>query len=121
MTDTGRRLVVLAVDDDGLVLMNTAAMLEDLGHAVIEAGSGAEALQILEADRPIDLLISDQAMPGMTGAELAAAAKAKRPQMPVILATGYADLPPGADPSLVRLAKPFNQKALAEAVAAVGL
>jgi CheY-like chemotaxis protein len=66
-----RPLVILAVDDDELVLTNTAAMLEDLGHAVIHARSGPEALAIVESGRPLDAVITDQAMPQMTGMQLA--------------------------------------------------
>jgi PAS domain S-box-containing protein len=109
-------LVVLAVDDDNLVLMNIAAMLEDLGHNVIDVGSGSRALEIIEAGTPIDLVISDQAMPGMTGVQLLDAIKVRRPHLPVILATGYAELPAGSDASIHRLAKPFTQRELAEAV-----
>ena len=112
------QLVVLAVDDDSLVLMSTAAMLEDLGHQVIDAASGEEALEIIDGNAPLDLVISDQAMPGMTGIELASAIKKRRPNLPIILATGYAELPPGADPRIRRLAKPFSQRDLADAVAA---
>jgi CheY-like chemotaxis protein len=61
-----RSLRVLAVDDDRLVLFNTAAMLEDLGHAVVEAGSGEEALNALRNSN-FDLVITDQVMPKMTG------------------------------------------------------
>jgi CheY-like chemotaxis protein len=107
---------ILAVDDDNLVLMNTAAMLEDLGHEAIEASSGASALDIITRDPTIELVISDQAMPGMTGLQLADALKAMRPDLPVILATGYAELPPGADPALLRLAKPFTQGELTTAL-----
>jgi PAS domain S-box-containing protein len=110
---------VLAVDDDSLVLMNTGAMLEDLGHAVLEASSGAEALQMLRDHPEIDMLITDQAMPNMTGLQLAEAIRALRPDMPVILATGFAELPPGADPDMERLSKPFTQAELAEAVGRV--
>jgi CheY-like chemotaxis protein len=112
-----RRLRILAVDDDSLVLMNTAAMLEDLGHTVVEAMSGAQALQAIRDDPAIDLLVSDQAMPNMTGLELVAAARILRPALPIVLATGYAELPSGADPDLERLAKPFTQSELAQAVA----
>jgi PAS domain S-box-containing protein len=116
-----RRLKILAVDDDDLVLMNTCAMLEDLGHVVLEAHSGAQALQILKKEEVIDLLVTDQAMPNMTGLQLAETAHRLKPEMAVILATGYAELPPGADPSMERLAKPFTQAELAEALArAVG-
>jgi PAS domain S-box-containing protein len=112
-----RSLVILAVDDDGLVLLNTAAMLEDLGHTVLEATSAKEALEILRRDGDIDLVITDQAMPVMTGSDLAAAIRAERPGFPVILATGFAELPPGADEGLPKLSKPFRQQQLAEAIA----
>jgi PAS domain S-box-containing protein len=111
-----QHLTILAVDDDDLVLMNTSAMLEDLGHVVLEAHSGAQALQLLKRESAIDLVVTDQAMPNMTGLQLAEIAHGLRPELAVILATGYAELPPGADPSLGRLAKPFTQAELAEAV-----
>lgn len=117
-TDTEiRPLVVIAVDDDNLVLMNTASMLEDLGHKVFEASSGREALDILRREKAIDLVISDQAMPHMTGLQLAEAIKNEWPTLPIILATGYSELPPGAD--LPKLAKPFLQHDLAKAIAGV--
>jgi CheY-like chemotaxis protein len=55
-------------------------------------------------------------MPGMTGLQLVDAIKALQPALPVILATGYAELPRGADPAIPRLAKPFTQRELAEVV-----
>jgi CheY-like chemotaxis protein len=103
---------ILVVDDDALVAMGTVAMLEDLGHAVIEAHSGKKALEILEADSTIDLLVTDHAMPGMTGSELARIVQDRWPGLPMILATGYAELPNGEDPRLPRLAKPFRQEDL---------
>ncbi|MGC1303169.1 MAG: PAS domain S-box protein [Caulobacteraceae bacterium] len=114
------RLTILVVDDDDLVLMNTTSMLEDLGHAVIEASSGQQALERLSAAPAVDLVISDQVMPGMTGLQLACAIRSERPALPIILATGYAELPADADagPILHRLSKPFRQRELAEAVAA---
>jgi CheY-like chemotaxis protein len=108
---------VLAVDDDGLVLANTAAMLGDLGHEALEAGSGPEALEILRAGATVDLVITDQAMPGMTGVQLAAAIRAERPGLPVLLVTGYAEFPPDALADLPRLAKPFRRDALAQVLA----
>ena len=113
----GRPLVVLAVDDDALVLMNTAAMLQELGHSVIEATSGPEALERLRNGVAVDLVITDQAMPRMTGAQLIAAVRAERPELPVILATGYAELPSGLEATVPRLAKPFRQKDLMAAIA----
>ena len=112
-----RSLVVLVADDDPLVLMNTADLLSDLGHRVIEAESGAAALDQLEAREDIALLITDQAMPGMTGTELIARARALRPELPIILATGYGETPADAAEQLLRLNKPFTQADLERAVA----
>jgi len=110
-------LVVVVVDDDSLVLTNMAAMLEDLGHRVFEASSGQQALEILRREGgTVDLLITDHAMPQMTGLQLIQEIRAERSDLPVILATGYAELPPDADPHLPKLAKPFFQHDLAQAV-----
>jgi PAS domain S-box-containing protein len=109
-------LAILAVDDDALVLINTAAMLEDRGHRVTMAYSAAEALELL-AGGTFDLLITDQGMPGMTGAELIEQIRKSHPGLPIVLATGYAELPAGAALDVPRLAKPFRQEQLLEAVA----
>lgn len=109
--------VVLVVDDDALIAMSTVDMLADLGHTVIEAGSGVEALELLRGGQAVDLLLTDYAMPGMTGVELAQAARAVAPDLPVLLATGYADLPEGVVADLPRLAKPYTQHQLAVATA----
>jgi PAS domain S-box-containing protein len=107
---------VLVVDDDLLVLTSTAAMLEDLGYATAEASTGMQALEMLESGRTFDVVLTDQAMPGMTGVQLAAAIKARWPNLPVVLGTGYAELPEGADPDLLRLGKPFSRDSLERAV-----
>jgi PAS domain S-box-containing protein len=112
----GRSATILVVDDDPLVAMSTVDMLEDLGHTVIEANSAAQALKILEAGQAIDLLLTDQAMPGMTGVELARIARVKRPAMPILLATGYTDLPAGQKIDLPRLSKPYMQTELREQI-----
>jgi CheY-like chemotaxis protein len=117
-TSSPGKLVVLAVDDDKLVLMNIVAMLEDLGHRVIEADSGNHALTIVDDNLNIDLVVSDQGMPGMSGSQLAHEIKLRRPLLPVIIATGYTELPGDVDPSLYRLVKPFTQHDLAEALTA---
>jgi len=116
-----RPLVVLAVDDDPLVLWNTLAMLEDLGHTALEANSGKEALNILRGENSVDLVITDQAMPYMTGAELAEAIKCEWPNLPIILATGYAELPSAVKTSFQKISKPFTQRDLAEALAGAKL
>jgi CheY-like chemotaxis protein len=108
----------LLVDDDDLVLMTAAAMLEDLGHTVYEAASGKEALEVFRQATAIDLVITDQGMPNMTGVQLTAAIHAEAPAVPVILATGYAELPPGAVGTFSKLSKPFRQQELARAIEA---
>jgi len=113
---SSRRLSVLV--DDLLVLEKTAAMLEDLGHAVVEARSGEEALALLRRTRTVDLAIMDYAMPGMTGLQLADAVAAERPGTVLLLSTGYAELPSGEHSSLPRISKPFDQAALAKAIEA---
>ncbi len=114
-TTQTRPLRVLAVDDDTLVLFNTTAMLEDMGHTVREANSGARALELLEQE-PFDLLITDQAMPKMTGTQLLDIVARKWPDLPVILATGYAEIPGGTIPNVPKLDKPFSGDGLAHAV-----
>lgn len=111
-----RHLVVLVADDDPLVLTNIAAMLDDFGHKVFEASSARQALAILRRESDIQLVITDQAMPDMTGLQLIKEVKKNRPDLPVILATGFAELPVGTDPLQVTLAKPFFQHDLARAV-----
>jgi PAS domain S-box-containing protein len=111
-------LRILAVDDDPLVLLNTATVLQDMGHEVIEATSGEAALRAIE-DAEIDLLLTDFAMPGMTGAELIAALRKKHPDLKAVLATGYADLPEGHHVDAPRLAKPFTDQQLQATIAGV--
>ena len=108
---------VLIVDDDLLVLTGTAALIEDLGHVAIEVPSAAEALALLESGKPVDVIVTDHAMPNMTGLQLAHSVHEKYPGMPIVLATGYAELP--ADPAqfgIVKLAKPCSQTELAAAI-----
>ncbi|KAA0690984.1 PAS domain-containing sensor histidine kinase [Neorhizobium sp. P12A] len=110
-------LTVLVVDDDSLVQMNTVLMLEDLGHATMQAQSGKEALEVLERGPVPDVLITDHAMPHMTGADLAREVASRYPNVRIVLATGYAELPDGAEVDAQRLSKPFNQRQLKAALA----
>lgn len=82
---------ILLVDDDAAVREVTAAMLEDLGYAVLEADSGAAALDLLSTGPRIDLVMADFSMPGMNGAELAKQVRERHGDLPVLFVTGYAD------------------------------
>lgn len=112
-----RGVTILLVDDDPLICNSTAYLLEDLGHEVIEADSGASALAVLKNGEKVDLLITDYSMPKMTGMQLAAAARALRPNLPIVIATGYADLPAGASMDIARLRKPYQQHQLVAEIA----
>jgi PAS domain S-box-containing protein len=106
-------LRVVAVDDDVLILITTVAMLEDLGHTAFAASSAKEALEILRRETDIDLVITDQAMPRMTGAQLAEVVRSEWPDIFIILATGYAELQAVAGMQLRQLSKPFTEAELA--------
>jgi len=111
-----RSLRVLLVDDDILVSMGAADMLLDLGHTVAEAQSGAHALRFLESDSQFDIVVTDYAMPGMNGFELAQRIKERHPKLPIILATGYAELPADRPIEFGHLSKPYSAKDLAAAL-----
>jgi CheY-like chemotaxis protein len=111
-----RSLRVLLVDDDILVSMGAADMLLDLGHSVTEAPSGAQALKILESDGRFDVVVTDYAMPGMNGFELAQRIKTGHPRLPIVLATGYAELPVDRSSEFGHLSKPYTSKDLAAAL-----
>jgi PAS domain S-box-containing protein len=113
------RITILVVDDDALIAMSTVDMLEDLGHEVIEANSGDRALEILRKDDTVDLLVTDYSMPRMNGAQLAAAARKIRPELPILLATGYAELPAGSALDLPKINKPYQQDQLAAEIVKV--
>ena len=115
--DVAAPATILLVDDDLLVAASTQALLEDLGHHVIEAHSGREALDLVEKGLAPDLVITDHAMPGMTGTDLAVVLRARDPALPILLATGHAELR-GVQPlELPRLTKPYNQASLSLEIA----
>jgi signal transduction histidine kinase len=107
---------VLLVEDDALVRMANAAVLDEAGIMVSEAATGEEALALLEADQGIGVLVTDFAMPGMTGADLTRLVRRHRPGLPVLIVTGYAekavlqDL--GREPGIRILSKPIPPAAL---------
>ncbi|SEP97906.1 GAF domain-containing protein [Pseudomonas sp. NFACC02] len=110
---------ILAVDDDELVRLSTVEMLKDMGHRVQAASSAREALIWLDRQR-FDMMISDHAMPHMTGTQLATLVRERWPQMPLILVSGYADTVTGLPSEIPCLAKPFSQAQLMEVMSAVG-
>ncbi|WP_343712886.1 response regulator [Inquilinus sp.] len=117
---TVRAARILVVDDDNAVREITAAMLRELGHRVLEAGSGGAALELLESEPGIELMVVDFAMPGMNGAELARHARQRRPGLPLLFVTGFIDraaLSGIADAQI--LGKPFGHDELARKIASV--
>jgi PAS domain S-box-containing protein len=107
--------VALLVDDEELVRMSTADMLADLGYAVVEVGSAAEAVKVLDAGQQVDVVVTDHLMPGMTGNQLAKYIRSVHQKLPVLLVSGYADLE-GIDAGQPRLNKPFRKDELASAL-----
>ncbi|HLM53299.1 MAG TPA: ATP-binding protein, partial [Pseudoxanthomonas sp.] len=110
---TGRALLV---DDEELVRLSTADMLNDLGYAVIEASSAEEAMRRIAEGERFDVVVTDHLMPGMNGTDLALAIRAARPGLPVLLISGYAERE-GIEPNLPRLTKPFRKDELASSLA----
>jgi CheY-like chemotaxis protein len=88
-------ITILCVDDEETPRTLRTLILQKQGYQVITAGSGAEALELLEREK-IDLVLSDQMMPGMLGTELTKSVKAARPKMPVILISGVNEMPADA-------------------------
>ena len=109
-----RRLKILLVDDDSLVSRNTTYMLSDLDHVVTPASSGAQALKLLGPDHEFDLVLTDYAMPEMNGLDLANRIRELHPGLPIILATGFADIHPLQTASFPKLSKPYSQDQLAQ-------
>jgi signal transduction histidine kinase len=113
-----RSLRILLVDDEDLVRHGTAEMLRDMGHEVHTAAGGAEALALLAGVVKADVVVTDFKMPQMDGAELAAHIHLTRPDLPVLLITGYTGVTEHAH-GLPRLSKPFGMYELADALAAL--
>jgi CheY-like chemotaxis protein len=109
----GRPCRVLLVDDDPLVMSSTTAMLEDLGHSVVQSTSGISALTTLRGGTKFDLVVTDHAMPGLTGSELARLIKQSWPSLPIILVTGYPELPTSESQGFPWLTKPYQREDLA--------
>lgn len=102
---------ILLVEDDDVVRMLTVEVLEELGYQVLEAENGTDALAIINSEQPLDLLMSDIGLPGMSGQQLMAAAHQTRPTLPVLFASGYAaqDYQTGASQAkIATITKPFS-------------
>ncbi len=115
---------VLLVDDEAVVRMLVGDVLRDLGHHVIEAADGAEALRVLRSGQPVDLLVSDVGLPGgLNGRQLADAARAGRPKLKVLFITGYAEGAllgdGGGDRDTEVIVKPFGMNVLAARIQAM--
>ena len=110
------RRAVLVVDDDPLVLSTTVSMLEDMGHCVLEAQSGQRALELLQSNEDVEVVLTDQVMPIMTGLDLAAELRRVRPTLHVMIGTGYADHSELLRSGLTLLCKPYSQTQLAAAI-----
>jgi PAS domain S-box-containing protein len=106
------RGTALLVDDEELVRASTADMLADLGYSVVEVSSGEEAMRLVDAGQPFDLLVTDHLMPGVSGTDLARVVRTSRPGAAILLVSGYAERE-GLDPDLPRLTKPFRKDELA--------
>lgn len=117
----GRRFSILLVDDHEGVRATTSAMLSDFGHKVITAADGSHALELLnKKDVVVDLLITDYAMPQISGSELARRVRADRPEFPTIMITGNAQAVETGerDYGIVTLSKPFTSNQLQRAIMA---
>ncbi|MCX7515355.1 PAS domain-containing protein [Frateuria hangzhouensis] len=112
---------ILLVDDDADVREVTAAILTERGYEVIEAGSGGSALDVLEREGgTVDLMLMDYAMPGMNGSEVAREAHARRPSLPIVFLTGYADFAAFKEVGDDRIvSKPFRDEDLLAKVCTV--
>jgi PAS domain S-box-containing protein len=108
----GRALHVLLVDDDDLIRASIPAILASFGHEAVTAEGGREALDLLERGLPVDLVILDLNMPEMSGVETLGPLRGLRPEVPVLVASGFLDAATaevlGAYPQLRTLSKPFS-------------
>ncbi|MGE7369476.1 PAS domain-containing protein [Neorhizobium sp. NPDC001467] len=107
-------LTILVVEDDALIRVNTAEMLADLGHRVLDAGTACEAIAMLERGG-IDLIVTDLGLPDMNGHELAGKARGLWPDIAVVYATGDASVPDDV-PGAVLLGKPYDEATLKAAI-----
>ncbi len=113
----GAGKTVLVVDDEALVRMLIADVLDELGFKILQGATAAEGLRILQSDAPIDLLVSDVGLPGgMNGRQMADTARIVRPDLKVLFITGYAEasvIGEGVlEPNMRVISKPFDLAAM---------
>ena len=114
-----RQLRILVVDDEELICASVKMVLNCDGHVVDTASSGEEALAMF-ATGGFDLVITDYAMAGMKGTELAAAIKSRAAECPVVMITAYAQMLPPTLPCVECIvSKPFSREDLRAAIASV--
>ena len=119
---TAHRAKTLVVEDQTEVRSQIADALNEIGHTVMEAGDGTAGLKLLDSGEPLDLLITDVGLPGLGGLDLAQAARAARPNLPILLITGYAGKSLQTSrlaPRMEVLRKPFTLDELAAKVQAL--
>ena len=112
------RPVILCVDDEENSLLLRKLVLQKAGYEVITATSGKEALRVTDS-RSVDLILSDQLMPGMSGTELAQQVKAQFPRLPVVLLSGINEIPADAQVADAFLSKVEGPVSLCREIAAV--
>ena len=106
---------ILVAEDEAMLRAIAVEMLEDAGFSVFQAGDGEEALALLKSNPGIEILVSDIKMPRMDGYALAEAGLSLRPELKILLMTGYAQDPPKTLPRTIpTLHKPFDLDRLCE-------
>lgn len=110
--------LILCVDDEENQLAVRKLVLEQAGYSVLAAGSGQQALDLL-ASHPIDLVLSDHLMPGLTGTELARQIKAQDPDLPVILISAVNEIPADAAYADLFMSKLDGPQAMCQNIAAM--
>jgi len=115
--NSSARGTVLIVEDNSEVAEITGGLMEHLGYRALFARSAADALQCLQREEQIDLILSDIVMPGpMNGIELAAEVRRRRPDLPVLLTSGYSEAARAAENGYAILRKPFDLADLIKAL-----
>lgn len=110
--------VILCVDDEPNALILRKMVLERAGFSVLTANSLVQAIQVISSS-PIDLVLSDQLMPGGTGTDLARQLKATHPTLPIIIISGVNEMPPEADQADLFMSKVEGPVAMCEKITSV--